>query len=177
MKKICIVLGVLILLALAGVIASVVYLRSGAAIGIDEKHPLGQLEKVETYLVNLGLEKDESSLNSIREMFGGNRLLYYVQSMPEGSDEAPDAITVAADSDGVIQKVSVVFRRDTQKKEIVYSKVKVIAKFYWIAAGGSDPDFRSADPKKDHTVEFVSNRVRGAWTRSPTSEKVKLESR
>ena len=177
MKKVLAVLGILIVLVLAGLIAAVAYIRSGAAIGIDKEHPLGQLEKVETYLVTLGLEKNESALNSIRKLFGGSKVLYYAQSVPEGSDAEPDGITVVADTEGVIQEVTCIFRRDPSENKAFHSKVKVIAKFYWEAAGGSAPDFRSADPEDEITKEFVKGRVRGTWTRSAESERVSLKSR
>ena len=126
MKKILLVLLVLLLIAMVGVVGGVWYLRSGIHFGIDADHPLGRLEKIESTLVSIGLEKDEAALNSLRKALLDRQVIYYVERLPEGSDQDPDHVTVASDTNGVVQEVTAELRRDPSSKSILPSMVRTL---------------------------------------------------
>ena len=170
MKKILIALVVLLVLAGAGVVAGVWYLRSGVPFGIDKTHPLGQLEKVERYLVAIGLEKDEAALNSLSKTFLDRQVLYYVQPLPEGSEKAPDHVTVVADAEGRIQELTAELRNET-------SRIRLLCELYWNAAGGKTPDFSAADPEQEIAKDFTERSVQGTWSRANAGERVELRVR
>lgn len=177
MKKILAALGILLLLAVAGVVAGVWYLRSGIAFGIDEAHPLGRLAEVESYLVKVGLEKDEAALNSLSKALLGRQVIYYVEPLPEDSDLNPDRVTVTADTDGVIREVIAELRVDPPGKSVLPSKVRLLCGYYWNAAGGRTPDFSSSDPTEEPTEGFTREAVQGGWTRTTSGERMRLRVR
>ena len=101
MKKI--VTLVVVLLLAAGAVFYV-YVRSGFAFGISSQHRLGKLDKVEAYLMKVGLEKDPARLNELSKLVLGKQVLYYYDkgSKSEGKDPT-DYVTIVADQAGDVQ--------------------------------------------------------------------------
>ncbi len=170
MKKI--VTLVVVLLLAAGAVFYV-YVRSGFAFGISSQHRLGKLDKVEAYLMKVGLEKDPARLNELSKLVLGKQVLYYYDKGSKSEGKEPtDYVTIVADQAGDVQSYRAQFRPG-----IGQAIIRMMTGLYWRSVGG-DSEFR---PGKDglrgrredaEISEFATTRTKGHWVRLKNLEKV-----
>ncbi len=171
MKKIVTLVVVLLLLA-AGA-GFYVYVRSGWAFGVSSQHQLGKLDKVEAYLIKVGLEKNPARLNELSKRFLGRQVLYYYDKDSKSKgEEHTDYVTIVADQEGDVQSYRAQFRPG-----ISQAIIRMMTGLYWRSVGG-DSEFRPGKEgllglREDAEIsEFATTRTKGRWVRLKSLEKV-----
>lgn len=155
---------------------------SGQAFGISPEQPLGNLEKIEKYLIQGGLEKSESKLNVLTAKALNRKFLQYID--PATGDPKKgyeDRVLIVTSRDGRIREVKSRFRpRPEGAKTPPKSRVGLTSWAFWLATGGRGATFSPGKAsmlslKSDAQVaEFTQGTVRGRWIWTQSYEEVRL---